>query len=261
MAEQKPPSASGSRHVDRYDPRMPVAELGEGLLVRLLSALQTRIDSAMGAGLLVAETDGTLRHVAAVGNAALWDEVQIAASSGPILEALTADKVLITDPFDLGRHPDLERLLDVLPKRLPKAIVVVPNTWTSCAQLVTVVYLAASPTDEDLEVIGGHEPLFAYALGLLDYCGEAEAQAEQMVRMVQSRSQIEQAKGMIMTRRSVGPDEAFAALAEHSQRANVKVRDLSAALVAMLAGADATATEQSITAAKELWEDVNTRSE
>jgi hypothetical protein len=211
-------------------------------------------------GLLVAEKDGVLRHMAAVGNGRLWDELQVTGRAGPVLDALRSDKVLVADPFELDKYPALTQLLDVFPKRIPAAIVVVPNMWTSGAQLVTVVYLAASPTDEDLEIIGGHEPLFAYALGLLEYCGEAESQAEQMVRMVQSRGQIEQAKGMIMTRRSVGPDEAFAALAEHSQKANVKVRDLSTSLVALLAGGDGTHDAGADAAAKQLWEDVNTRS-
>ena len=82
-----------------------------------------------------------------------------------------------------------------------------------------------------------------------------------MVRMVQTRSWIEQAKGMIMTRRSIGPDDAFAVLVEHSQTSNVKVRDLSTALVGLMTGPDGDieVSEQAIAAAKVLWEDISTR--
>lgn len=43
---------------------------------------------------------------------------------------------------------------------------------------------------------------------------------------------IEQAKGILMERAGCGPDEAFGLLRAASQRANVKVRDLAAAIVA-----------------------------
>jgi hypothetical protein len=220
-----------------------------------------KVPNTEGVGLIIANRDGELRHIAAVGNGRFWDELQITARSGPILDALQTDKALICDPFDLRKYPDLQQMRDVLAKQEPSAIVVIPNVWTSGAQLVTVVYLAASLSDAELEVIGGHEPLFAYALGLLEYCGEAEAQAEQMVRMVQTRSWIEQAKGMIMTRRSIGPDDAFAVLVEHSQTSNVKVRDLSTALVGLMTGPDGDieVSEQAIAAAKVLWEDISTR--
>ena len=71
---------------------MPVAELGEGLLVRLLSALQTRLGSVIGAGILVAESPGNLRPVASVGVAEVWDAMQIDSGSGPLVQAVKAEK-------------------------------------------------------------------------------------------------------------------------------------------------------------------------
>jgi hypothetical protein len=237
---------------------MPVAELGEGLLVRLLNAMQSRMNIAIGGALLVADRNGRLSQVAAVGVAEAWNRAQIDAHAGPVVEAASAQKAVIADPFDLRRHPDLARLLDVTAPQVPAAVLAIPNTWTSGTQLITVVYLSDSPTDADLAVVGRYEPLMAYALGLLEYCGEAESQAEHMVRMVQTRQWIEQAKGMIMTRRSVGPDDAFAILVEHSQTSNVKVRELSTALVAQLSGAPATdVSDEARTAAEALWRDVD----
>lgn len=228
------------------------------MLVRLLTALITRVETATGAGLLVAEADGKLRQVAAVGVAEAWDRAQISSQSGPLIDAVISDNILMRDPLELSRYPGLASLVDLLPKDVPAAILVVPNSWTSGAYLVTTLYASAPLADADLELVGQYEPLLAYALGLLEYCGHAETQAEHMVRMVQTRRAIEQAKGMIMTRRGVGSDEAFAVLAEHSQRSNVKVRELSEALVDLICNADVDGhSEKAVTAAKSLWEDVS----
>jgi hypothetical protein len=212
-----------------------IAELGEGLLVRLLSGLVDAVPAALGAGLLVHGTDAT-RQVAAVGAAEVWDAAQVTCRCGPVLDAARYDRAMVVDPFTLTRHPDLARALPEVPTEAPAAIVVVPGSWSDDDRLVTTLYLSASPAPDDLDTLSRYEPLLAYALGLLDYCGEAESQAEQMVRMVQYRRVIEQAKGMVMTRRSVGADEAFALLIEHSQRTNTKLRLLAAALVETVGG-------------------------
>ena len=82
-----------------------------------------------------------------------------------------------------------------------------------------------------------------------------------MVRMVQTRW-IEQAKGMIMTRRSIGPDDAFAVLVEHSQASNEGSGPVHA-LVGLLAGpnGDIEVSQEAIAAAKVLWDDVSTRND
>src|SRR5262249_30884949 len=48
---------------------------------------------------------------------------------------------------------------------------------------------------------------------------------------MRSRAAIEQAKGMLMERHGIGPDEAFERLARLSQHANIKLVDVAAALV------------------------------
>ena len=55
--------------------------------------------------------------------------------------------------------------------------------------------------------------------------------AEQLQAAMQSRAVIEQAKGILMGARRCTPDEAFAILADLSQRSNRKLRDVAAALV------------------------------
>lgn len=55
--------------------------------------------------------------------------------------------------------------------------------------------------------------------------------AEQLQQAVQSRAQIEQAKGILMGTRGCTADEAFATLVELSQTSNRKLRDVAAAVV------------------------------
>jgi len=59
--------------------------------------------------------------------------------------------------------------------------------------------------------------------------------AEQMTEAMRSRAVIEQAKGMLMLALGLGDAEAFDLLREHSQRRNVKVRELAERLVAAAA--------------------------
>lgn len=217
---------------------MAVVELGEGLLVRLLEGLVASVPGGLGAGLVVLEAEGA-RPVGAVGIAATYDAAQIESGSGPLVEAAQCDELRITDPFSLARYPDVARALDDLDSRSPAAVVVLPGAWVNDGRLATTLYLQGPPDTEVLQVLGWYEPLLANALGLLEYCGQAEAQAEQLVRMVQYRRVIEQAKGMIMSRRAVGPDEAFAALVSASQASNVKLRALAVALVEAIGGGPA----------------------
>lgn len=49
---------------------------------------------------------------------------------------------------------------------------------------------------------------------------------------LESRDVIGQAKGILMDRRKIGPDEAFAILKRSSQRLNVKLREIAGALAA-----------------------------
>jgi AmiR/NasT family two-component response regulator len=58
------------------------------------------------------------------------------------------------------------------------------------------------------------------------------AAGEQMAAALASRDVIGQAKGILMERRKIGPEDAFRILQQASQRGNVKVRDLAEQLAA-----------------------------
>lgn len=201
------------------------------------------------------------RLVAAVGVAEEWDAAQLSCGGGPLLEALESDEVLILDPFDPA---DFEGLARSGPT--PRSVVVLPGAWTDEGGLATTLYLGEEPGTEAIEALGEYEPLLAHALGLLEYCGDAETRADQMLQMMQYRRVIEQAKGMVMTRRALGADEAFTRLAEISQQRNVRLRELAVALVESVGGAPAEqpddidartdATPEAVDAAKRFWDDL-----
>jgi hypothetical protein len=240
-----------------------VAELGEGLLVRLLDGLVAAVPDAVGSGLVLIDGEQS-RLMGGVGVAPALDGAQLACGCGPLIDAAARDEVAVTDPFSLRRYPDLARAVPGDGEPAPSAVVVIPGAWVDATRLATTLYLQGSADAEALDVLGWYEPLLANALGLLEYCGEAEAQAEQLVAMVQYRRVIEQAKGIVMSRRSVSPDEAFAELVAASQTSNVKLRTLAIALVETVGGGNAEhprhpyraeqATPQAREAAVALWQ-------
>ena len=59
-----------------------------------------------------------------------------------------------------------------------------------------------------------------------------EEQTRNMRLAMESRAVIEQAKGVLMAQRRLGPDQAFDVLREASQRYNRKLRDIAAGIVA-----------------------------
>lgn len=223
---------------------------GDGLITRLLESLLNRCPSATGAAVGLV-TDQRVDIRASVGDANTWNGIQLRQGSGPLLDAVTRDQAVVADPFET---PDLS---DVLGSQAPRALVVVPNSFLERGEMVTTVYFGAGLTRHDIQAIGDYEPVLAYALGFVEYCAEAEDRASGLVTMVQNRMAIEQAKGMLMVRRDIDSDGAFALLVEHSQRRNVKVRAISAALVGILGSPTAEMTgeidDDAVLAAKELW--------
>jgi AmiR/NasT family two-component response regulator len=70
---------------------------------------------------------------------------------------------------------------------------------------------------------------------------EAHQEIQDLRQALQSRSVIDQAKGLVRAWLCCTEDEAFAALTSASQRANVKVRQLASELVALASACDADA--------------------
>jgi ANTAR domain-containing protein len=236
---------------------------GDDLLTNLLTYAVNSIPGAVGAGLSVAadltagrdgegspcvpvspegRADGSPRSVAAVGVATRLDPAQWKQANGPLWDAFRSGETLIrptmTDPEDRvlgldGLHGLDGALNDV------RGVVVSAGEWGGELPVVLSIYLDRTPDAKVLRAIDRHEPLVTQALALVEYCAGEEQVARQMLEMTQYRRVIEQAKGLVMGASGSDAATAFATLARASQHFNVKLRNLTIALVEHVGGASA----------------------
>lgn len=189
-------------------------KFGAELISRLMDHLCGQLEGCRGVGLSVWPDGVSLR---AVGSAAELDQAQLDSGEGPLVES-SRDERLVAGEVG-GLH-----------------VVAVPGSWGDSGPVVLTVYLDHAPQVEDLKAIEEIEPLVATAAAVVEFCSGEVLRADQMVRMVQHRRYIEQAKGLLMGARPCTPGEAFELLVRASQHANVKLRDVCVALVLVVGG-------------------------
>lgn len=189
-------------------------KFGGELISRLMGHLCERLRGCRGVGLSVWPDGAVLR---AIGVARELDQAQVDGQQGPLVEA-SRDERQVT-----GQVGGLD-------------VVAVPGSWGDGGPVVLTVYLDHPPRVEDLKAIEEIEPLVATAAAVVEFCAGEVLRADQMVRMVQHRRYIEQAKGLLMGARPCPPGDAFELLVRASQHANVKLRDISMALVLVASG-------------------------
>ena len=90
---------------------------------------------------------------------------------------------------------------------------------------------AAAFDDEAVELAGAFANYAAVALANAHLYETTSALATQLSLAMESRSVIEQAKGVLIAQQGVTADEAFAILSRASQTSNRKLRDLARAIV------------------------------
>lgn len=216
-------------------------KFGGELISRLMEHLCEQLQGCRGVGLSVWPDGAVLR---AVGVARELDQAQVDGSEGPLVEA-SRDERQVT-----GKVGGLD-------------VVAVPGSWGDGGPVVLTVYLDHPPRPVDLKAIEEIEPLVATAAAVVEFCAGEVLRADQMVRMVQHRRYIEQAKGLLMGARPCTPGDAFELLVRASQHANVKLRDVSMALVLVAAGEIEDADDMTMPppiaydTARKLWAAVN----
>jgi hypothetical protein len=188
---------------------------GPELLDRLLRHLVESVTGCDGAGVSTNQ-----RSLRAVGVAARRDAEQWERREGPVVAAATGDETLV------------QALSDGV-----SWVTAVPGSWTGDGPSVLSVYTDHEPKEDDLRLIDQVEPLLATATAVIEFCADEVLRADQMVEMVQNRRLIEQAKGLVMGAARCDAAAAFRTLVRSSQHFNVKLRDLSAALVEVVGGA------------------------
>jgi len=217
------------------DPRAAFAELSRIMLsAQPLSGTLTRIaeiakDTIPGA----AEVSVTLMQEGAVssiafsgGLAAALDERQYDAGFGPCMDAaVSGATIAIPDTATDEVYPDFAAVArrhgvtHTLSIGLP-----VPQRTVGALN----IYGVDPPFDEGARELAtafaGYAAVAVANAGV--YASTAEL-ARQLQRALESRAVIDQAKGILMARHGVSAEAAFNMLAERSQHANRKLRDLA----------------------------------
>jgi transcriptional regulator with GAF, ATPase, and Fis domain len=185
------------------------------------------------AGLMLADPEGRLRVVAATSDdVRLLETAQLHLDEGPCLEChRTGEPVTIVDMSTVPKRwprlaPTLDQLgfvsVHALPMRRRTDVVGAMNMFSK------------SPGEPDPETAQAARTLTSVAtIGLLQQRArrQKEILAEQLRTALAGRVVIEQAKGVLAERLSVGTEHAFDLLRRHARRRNRRLTDLARAVV------------------------------
>ena len=158
------------------------------------------------------------------------DEMQYERGYGPCMEAALGGLVIeITDGRTEHRWPTYVRHF-LRSGALSSLSVPVPAAQLAAGLNVYAV-TAEAFTDEHRRVARQFADLAAVALSNMHTLQDARGLAENLRVAMESRSVIEQAKGVLIERHEVTADQAFRLLVAVSMRTNRKLRDLADQLV------------------------------
>jgi GAF domain-containing protein len=163
------------------------------------------------------------------------DEMQYARDYGPCVDAGRAGNVLrVGDMRTETRWPDYaaavaERgVLSSLSVPLP-----VQDQYIGALNIYST--RPGSFPDADLPIAETIASYAAVAVHNANSFTQASEMARQLAQAMESRAVIEQAKGILMHEQKCDADEAFRILSRVSQRANIKLREIAAQIVAQTA--------------------------
>ncbi|MDI5975440.1 GAF and ANTAR domain-containing protein [Amycolatopsis magusensis] len=209
-----------------------------GVLQRVVDAAYRLVPGTELASITLRSPDGRFHTPVETEPVALeLDQVQYDTGEGPCVSAAQPDGPAYVRSEDLGADPAWPRfgpaaarhgyhsvlstavLPDARPPRLSGALNLYstrPGGFSEDAQDVALL-------------LSTHASL---ALARTETFTRAELQAAQLRQAIDSRDVIGQAKGILMQRRGLTADEAFALLRRTSQRLNVKLTEVAEALTA-----------------------------
>jgi len=159
------------------------------------------------------------------------DESQYGRGYGPCLQAASTGQVVeISDARTERRWPDYARSAW---ERGSGSSLSVPLPVGEGLSGALNIY-AREPRafdDEARTAAGRFAPYAGVAVANMHAYENARSMAQNLEVALESRAVIDQAKGVLMERYKLTPDQAFQALAAVSMRSNVKVRDVAERLV------------------------------
>jgi len=209
------------------------AEDFDDVLTRIVTVAVSTVRGCEMASITVRE-DAGYRTVASTHEAATEsDHAQYEAGEGPCLDAVEV-AVVYTPTFPdprwptLAAHPTDSGVESVVSYRLTRSN---PDSAGSLAGSLNAYAGTPDAFDADAQEIGlilaAHASVAAGAIRERD---ALEEMSRHLHEALSSRDVIGQAKGILMERLRITPEEAFDALRRSSQRLNVKLREVAASL-------------------------------
>jgi GAF domain-containing protein len=230
-------AASGPRHPRDVAIELQALLLGadgiESFLAEVAGRAAGAVDRAQSCGVTV-QASPTTRMLGATTDefAQRMDEVQYALDDGPCLTCLReGEPVLIPDIRAERRWPAFVRRGAQEGAGASMSVPLIVDERTVGA-LNLYSRVAHGLTDDDRSRAAQLAAQAAGAVALALLLAEREERERHLETALRSRSVIDQAMGVLMGQARISADEAFEVLRRRSQSANVKLRDLAAALIA-----------------------------
>src|SRR4051812_29239715 len=155
------------------------------------------------------------------------DELQYQRGYGPCLDAgRSGELFLVTDMRTEERWPDYSEHVAELGV-LSSLSIPLPFQGATIGALNNYARRADAFGDADVALAEEVAAFVAVAVANAESAARATDDVANMKRAMASRSVIEQAKGILMERYKITPEQAFTLLTHSSQRSNVKLRDVA----------------------------------
>ena len=230
--------ASDHLVADRNDAAAALVELVGALVghfdvIDMLTVLSTRsveLVGAAAAGILLADSDGTLRVIGSSNDQAhLLELLQVQNEEGPCLDSYRTGQV-VTHP-DLTADSPWPRFAAVSVAQGYPSVCAVPlrlhEFRLGCLNLF-MAETGALP-DSDVALAQALADVASIAIMQDQLSRDSTVREAQLRHALDSRIVIEQAKGMIAVHQGVGMDEAFGRLRSHARSSNLRLTDVATA--------------------------------
>lgn len=234
MARSEKQRSTEAAEALEYLGQRSLRELSMESLLQSMADLTKRVMPGDPEASITLLTKGEPSTVVDTGPVALGlDEVQYDRGDGPCLHTARNRVVVeIGNTREDGRWSDYARyiaehgILSVL------AVPLVLGGEEQVAGSLNIYARSPDAFDEASRAVAtGFAPYAAVAAGTVQAYRRARETADNLQLALESRAVIEQAKGILIERHRLTPDQAFQALATVSMNSNVKVRDVAEHLV------------------------------
>ena len=209
----------------------------EELLDELARLAVGEVDAATSCGITVRSDYSPYTLATSDPRAAIVDEQQYGAGSGPCLEALHTNlAVRVDDQAVDDRWPEYGQAAAELGVRSSLSLPLIVGE-RSLGALNLYAYDRASAFGEEQSAAAerfADEAAAALALALRQI--EQQTLADQLERAIASRSLIDQAIGVLMGQQRCNATTAFDLLRQHSQNSNRRLRDVAADIIGRYSG-------------------------